>query len=168
MSDRIAVFNMGECQQVGTPTEIYNEPINDFVAEFIGETNLINVAYDQAQGDKVLYHCGAINQTFTVNDTEMNIAPYEEGDDLFVSIRPEIIQIHEKAIEKANVFKGTVSLVQFTGEAVHTYIKLNEATTFRVTDLNHGPSTYLKEGTEVFIHVPTEHIRVVPKARSEK
>lgn len=168
MSDRIAVFNMGECQQVGTPTEIYNEPINDFVAEFIGETNLINVTYDQTVADKLIYHCDAIDQTFTVNDTKVNIASYEEGDDLFVSIRPEIIQIHQKAIDKENVFKGMVSLVQFTGEAVHTYVEINENITFRITDLNNGPSTYLKEGTEVFIHVPTEHIRVVPKARSEK
>lgn len=43
MSDRIAVMSAGNLQQLGTPTEIYEEPINEFVADFIGETNLFAV-----------------------------------------------------------------------------------------------------------------------------
>ena len=42
MSDKIVVMNNGEIQQVGTPTDIYNEPANQFVANFIGETNIID------------------------------------------------------------------------------------------------------------------------------
>jgi len=41
ISDRIAVFNYGECIQVGTPTQIYNNPQGEFVANFVGETNII-------------------------------------------------------------------------------------------------------------------------------
>ena len=43
ISDRIAVFNYGECVQVGTPTDIYNNPQSAFVANFVGETNAINI-----------------------------------------------------------------------------------------------------------------------------
>ncbi|WP_417811284.1 ABC transporter ATP-binding protein [Thalassospira alkalitolerans] len=43
MSDRIAVMSSGHVQQIGTPREIYETPINRFVADFIGETNLLNV-----------------------------------------------------------------------------------------------------------------------------
>ena len=42
MSDKIVVINDGEIQQVGTPTDIYNEPVNTFVADFIGESNIFN------------------------------------------------------------------------------------------------------------------------------
>ena len=42
MSDKIVVMKDGEIQQVGTPTEIYNEPINEYVANFIGESNIID------------------------------------------------------------------------------------------------------------------------------
>jgi len=42
MSDKVVVINDGEIQQTGTPTEIYNEPINSFVADFIGESNIFN------------------------------------------------------------------------------------------------------------------------------
>lgn len=43
MSDRIAVMSAGHLQQIGTPSEIYEEPVNEFVAGFIGETNLLDV-----------------------------------------------------------------------------------------------------------------------------
>lgn len=43
ISDRIAVFNFGECIQIGTPTDIYNNPQGSFVANFVGETNAINI-----------------------------------------------------------------------------------------------------------------------------
>lgn len=43
ISDRIAVFNFGECIQIGTPTDIYNNPQSAFVANFVGETNTISI-----------------------------------------------------------------------------------------------------------------------------
>lgn len=43
MSDRIAVLGAGEVQQIGTPTQIYEEPVNRFVADFVGETNFLDV-----------------------------------------------------------------------------------------------------------------------------
>ena len=44
MSDKIVVINDGEIQQIGTPDQIYNEPVNTFVADFIGESNIFNGA----------------------------------------------------------------------------------------------------------------------------
>ena len=41
LSDRIVIMNEGIIQQIGTPTEIYNEPINAYVADFIGESNIL-------------------------------------------------------------------------------------------------------------------------------
>ena len=42
LSDTIVVMSEGRIQQIGTPTDIYNEPINSFVADFIGESNILN------------------------------------------------------------------------------------------------------------------------------
>lgn len=165
MSDRIAVFNMGECHQVGTPTEIYNEPVNDFVAEFIGETNLLPVTFTEGDGQRSLFYCEEIEQTMYVKQTDLNIATYEEDDDLFISIRPEIVRVSKEWIDADNVFQGQVSLVQFTGESIHTFVKLNEQVTMKITDLNRGPGTYLEEGTDIYIHIPKDQIRVVPQAR---
>ena len=50
MSDRIAVFNKGRVQQMGTPAEIYNHPANSFVASFVGTTNFIPESVIAANG----------------------------------------------------------------------------------------------------------------------
>lgn len=42
MSDKIVVMKEGEIQQIGSPTDIYNEPVNEYVATFIGESNIID------------------------------------------------------------------------------------------------------------------------------
>ncbi|ASN04365.1 ABC transporter ATP-binding protein [Virgibacillus necropolis] len=166
MSDRIAVFNHGVCQQIGTPTEIYNKPVNDFVAEFIGETTLLPISYEKTSGKELIFRSKTLGDFIYVKDTELNIATYDENDDLVMSIRPEAIQIdYNQITSEKNVFKGQVSLVQFTGASVHTYITVNEDVTIRTTDLNRGPSTYFKEGTEVSVYMPEDQIRVIPKAR---
>ncbi|MCG1028102.1 ABC transporter ATP-binding protein [Virgibacillus halodenitrificans] len=168
MSDRIAVFNLGECQQVGTPTEIYNKPVNDFVAEFIGETNLLPVEREKQEGEVFTFSSKDLEQTVHVAHTELNIADYNDTDDLYMSIRPEAVEISETPVEKENVFSGTVQLVQFTGESVHTFVKINESVTIKTTALNRGPSTYFKEGTQVYAYLPENHIRIIPEAKGDK
>ncbi|WP_156290599.1 ABC transporter ATP-binding protein [Oceanobacillus salinisoli] len=165
MSDRIAVFNMGVCQQVGTPTEIYNEPVNDFVAEFIGETNLLPVTIEEETEKEKVYRNNDLDTSIHVNNSKVNIAFYQESDELLMSIRPEAVQISKEDISGENVLKGEVILVQFTGASVHTYVRLNNEVTIRTTDLNEGPSTYLTEGTKVNVRLPANQIRVIPKAR---
>ncbi|MFC7364292.1 MULTISPECIES: ABC transporter ATP-binding protein [Bhargavaea] len=164
MSDRIAVFNFGKCQQVGTPTEIYNEPVNDFVAEFIGETNLLPVR-EAASGESLRsFHADVLGGEVSVNNTSLNIAGYTENDDLMMSVRPEAVEVSGQRVTGANVFPGRVKMVQFTGAAVHTYVEMNEQLTLVGTALNQGPSTYLKEGADVFVRLPEDQIRIVPKA----
>ncbi|WP_370632668.1 ABC transporter ATP-binding protein [Halobacillus sp. Nhm2S1] len=98
MSDRIAVFNVGNCQQIGTPTEIYNQPVNDFVAEFIGETNLLDVEWKQ---DEEEFYSGGLNRRIEVTPPgpETNEGP------LKMSIRPEAIQVSETELTGPNVLQ---------------------------------------------------------------
>ncbi|SDM31329.1 ABC transporter ATP-binding protein [Sediminibacillus halophilus] len=165
MSDRIAVFNFGECQQVGTPSEIYNKPVNDFVAAFIGETNLFSVTPDKENEGIAVFQSTDFDKSIYVGHTEENIGSYVEGEELVMSIRPEAVRILKDSDDGNNVFKGKVSLVQFTGASVHTYIEMKNGALIRATDLNNGPSTYLKEGTPVSFQLPQNQIRVIPKAR---
>ncbi len=81
MSDKIVVINDGEIQQTGTPTEIYNEPVNTFVADFIGESNIFNGA---VVGKLKVKFCGA---TFDCLDD------YEINQLVDVVVRPEDIKI---------------------------------------------------------------------------
>src|SRR5699024_7853712 len=167
MSDRIAVFNVGECQQVGTPTEIYNQPVNDFVAEFIGETNILPVEKDKEEGPNFIYKSNDLNESIHVNNSDENIASYEDDNQLYMSVRPEAVKVDEKPMEGINVFSGTVESVQFTGESVHTFVNINENATIKATELNRGPSTYLIEGAEVYAYLPESQVRIIPESKGD-
>ena len=101
MSDSIVVMNNGYIQQIGTPTDIYNEPVNAFVADFIGESNIINGCMPE---DCVVEFAGrrfeCVDKGFDPNET------------VDVVIRPEDVQVipAEKArltgIVESVVFKG--------------------------------------------------------------
>ena len=100
MSDKVVVINDGEIQQTGTPTEIYNEPVNTFVADFIGESNIFNGA---VVGKLKVKFCGA---TFDCLDD------YEINQLVDVVVRPEDIKICSpgegqlKGKVLSTVFKG--------------------------------------------------------------
>ncbi len=100
MSDKVVVINDGEIQQTGTPDEIYNEPVNTFVADFIGDSNIFN---GTVVGKLKVKFCGA---TFDCLDD------YEKNQLVDVVVRPEDIklcapaegQLKGKVI--SSVFKG--------------------------------------------------------------
>ncbi len=85
MSDLIVVMKDGQIQQVGTPTEIYNEPTNAFVADFIGESNIYNGTY---RGDKTVRF---LNHNFDCVDDN-----FEINEKVDVVIRPEDIKLGTK------------------------------------------------------------------------
>ena len=87
MSDRIAVMSAGEIRQVGTPVEIYEQPANRFVAEFIGDTNLIPATVERAEGTSA--RCACAGARFTVP----GVAGKQAGDAATLAVRPESIQL---------------------------------------------------------------------------
>jgi len=100
MSDKIVVINDGDIQQIGTPTEIYNEPINTFVADFIGESNIIN---GTVVGKYKVKFCGA---TFDCLDE------FEINQLVDVVVRPEDIKI---CAPNEGQLKGRVISTVFKG-----------------------------------------------------
>ena len=82
LSDRVVVMSEGKIQQIGTPTDIYNEPQNCFVADFIGESNILSGTMIK---DKKVQFCG---QVFDCIDTG-----FGENNPVDVVIRPEDIYI---------------------------------------------------------------------------
>ena len=90
MSDRIAVFNKGKIEQIGTPREIYDHPRTRFVAEFIGETNLLQGTIESVDGSQGLIRLQNGGQ---LSATLADVMP--RGQQVFVSIRPERIELKE-------------------------------------------------------------------------
>ena len=95
LSDRVVVMNEGKIQQIGTPTDIYNEPQNCFVADFIGESNILSGTMIK---DKKVEFCG---QVFDCIDTG-----FGENNPVDVVIRPEDIYVWRKEDEKRGKIIG--------------------------------------------------------------
>ena len=111
MSDTVVVMNNGHIQQIGSPIDIYNEPVNSFVADFIGTTNLISV---EGKGN---------NDVAYGNTVFHSTNPVTPGARYIASVRPESIKISlEKAEGKVNIKTSIVNRM-FLGEKVRYFVK---------------------------------------------
>ncbi len=101
MSDTIVVMNQGVIQQIGVPTDIYNEPVNAFVAQFIGESNILSGVMLKD------YLCEFAGREFECADKG-----FEKDEDVDIVIRPEDIKI---VAPEDGMLKGTVKSALFKG-----------------------------------------------------
>lgn len=118
MSDKIVVMKDGEIQQIGTPTDIYNEPRNVFVANFIGESNIIDGV--MVKDNEVVFE----DKHFQCVD-----GGFEENEKVDVVIRPEDLEIVPK--EKGKL-RGVVKSVLFKGVHYETIVETRSGTSITV------------------------------------
>ena len=111
MSDKIVVMKDGEIQQIGSPTDIYNEPVNEFVAKFIGESNIV--------------------QGVMLEDKIFDCVDYgfDKNEKIDVVIRPEDLDIVPK---KDGKLKGIVRSVLFKGVHYETIVETKVGTSITV------------------------------------
>jgi len=118
MSDKIVVMNAGEIQQIGTPTEIYRYPVNEFVANFIGETNIIDGIM---QGDDLV--------VFEDKKFPCRARGFSKNEKVDVVIRPEHLDIVPRA---EGMLKGVVKSQLFKGMHYDTVVETRVGTTITV------------------------------------
>lgn len=147
MSDTIVVMNQGYIQQIGSPEKIYNEPENAFVADFIGDSNIISSTMVR---DKLVNILGA---DFTCVDTG-----FGENKPVDVVIRPEDVEL---VSSDQGIIRGVVSHLIFKG--VHYEMEV-QANGFEW--LVHS-TTMFPVGTEVGIRVAPFNIQIMNKPASE-
>lgn len=141
MSDKVVVMADGEIQQIGTPEEIYNEPKNLFVADFIGESNIFKGVMTDY---KKVRFCG----------TEFDcVDDYEKGMVIDAVIRPEDIVITD---ETKGQIKGEVISSDFIG----TFYIVVVASGKKEIEI-HSLNNY-KEGTKVGLNIAPDNIHIIP------
>jgi len=117
MSNRIAVFNDGKVQQLSSPDKLYEEPVNSFVAEFIGENNTFSGQVTDISGGKCKVKLDSGSEIMS-NPIRVN----SKGEKTIVSLRPERAIINpENNME--NKHKGKIEEVIYHGD--HTRVRLN-------------------------------------------
>ena len=143
ISDRMAVMNDGEIRQVGTPTEVYQEPADEFVADFIGSANLVDGTIRSNSGAYEI-------------DTELGIeitagpdTPVHDGElaadsSVTILLRPERLSLRAGTSEGTNTLSGTLREVTYLGSSAEYFIELADGTEVQVTSpvrgaMEHAP-----------------------------
>ena len=118
MSDKIVVMKAGEIQQIGTPMDIYNEPVNRYVANFIGESNIVDGI--MLEDHKVMFE----DKAFECVD-----AGFAKDEPVDVVIRPEDLEI---VAARSGNLKGIVKSVLFKGVHYETIVETKSGTEITV------------------------------------
>lgn len=152
MSDRIMVMNKGIVQQIGTPQEIYNHPVNHFVASFIGEANILEGEIVEIQGTDAVVK---VSEGLILKGHTHNAAPNTKmavGERVKCSIRPEAI------VEGAGSqsVTGTVQLVEFTGVSINYIVNVDQQI-LKVMIINKGKKI-LGSGEPITLQIPEQAI----------
>ena len=159
MSDTVVVMNHGEILQKGTPIDIYNEPANAFVADFIGESNIIPGIMKQ---DKIIEFLGTV---YDCVDTG-----FDKNENVDVVIRPEDIVLLEEGEtsvqQPANLLKGRVLSCLFKGVHYEMLIDVPDGKGRSFTFMAH--STIAENiGAEMYLDVDPDNIHIMKKSSIE-
>ena len=149
LSDTIVVMNEGVIQQIGTPTDIYNEPCNAFVADFIGESNILNATMVR---DRLV--------RFMDKEFECIDEGFGENTPVDVVVRPEDVYIIRNA--EAAMFHGTVRSCIFKGVHYEMFVETPDGYEIQIQDYN-----CFEPGTEVGMMIKPADIHVMRKERTE-
>ncbi len=151
VSDRIAVMNLGVIQQIGTPKTLYQRPANQFVATFIGRTNLMEGEIRVSGKEKsVVFKNG-----YTVRMN--NLTDVKDKQKVVVSVRPEELVINSKT--EGGSLVGKVLYSTFLGLNTHYVIEFpdgNRAEIIQESQID----DIIENGTEVNMTVKAEKINV--------
>ena len=148
MADRIVVLNAGKIEQAGTPTEIYSKPATRFVADFIGDNNLLAVS---ARGGQV-----------RLGQTDLGRADIPDGEHL-IAVRPEHLRLLSADDEQPGLL-AKVSLVRSLGAMLETEAQVDGLTLVQTAMTNSaGAATGAKVGDQIKVAFDLGQLWVIPK-----
>jgi spermidine/putrescine transport system ATP-binding protein len=156
MSDRLAVMDKGRVVQLGSPRDVYEEPANAYVADFLGVANLLECVCD---GDSV----GAARRV-RLGDLELLAAA---GDlratgTVKLVIRPERVSVssYADASDGANRFPGLVDRLVYLGATTQVVVRLAQGATLQALVTNEGRPAF-EPGAPVTVRLPPEALRIL-------
>jgi len=158
MSDRLAVMNNGKIVQLGTPEEVYNEPADAYVADFLGVSNLMDAQVEPGgNGEGCRLRLG----DFTL---EAKAGQLDATGAVKVAIRPERVHLYPYESESGGVNRlpGMVERLVFLGSTTHIYVRLATGSALQALVRNDGGGVPYNQGTPVSVGLPADALRVLP------
>ena len=152
MSDRIAVIRDGRVEQLGTAREIYEQPRTRFVAQFIGQCNLLAAAI-QTTGN------GHVQARTALGDfTVAHQAENGDKQSSHIGIRPEKVRLHPSSADGAkNCFAADVEESTYCGAETQYRLRAGEHS-LNATVMNREASAIFQAGESVHCELPPEHL----------
>jgi len=160
MSDRIAILDGGELQQVGTPMECYHEPANRFVAGFIGEPSMN--FFDLERDGELL-----VSDAFQY-ELPSDVATAVDGKpNVTLGVRPESVEITDELDESEhNLIPATVDVVEPHGNENAVHLRLGDSDEANLTVMIDG-MRHLTSGQDVGVRFPPDAIHLFDGATGE-
>ena len=149
LSDRIVVMSEGEIQQIGTPTDIYNEPVNAFVANFIGESNIL----DGTMLHDCLVHVAG-------KDIPCVDKSFSKDELVDVVIRPEDIEVYSES--DSTQFVGKITSCIFKGVHYEMWATTDNGYEWLIQNYKH-----FDVGQTVGMSIRPDNIHIMKKERTE-
>jgi putative spermidine/putrescine transport system ATP-binding protein len=160
MSDRVAVFDDGRIQQLATPDELYERPLNSFVASFIGENNALDGTVERIEGGRctVRLRDGSLIDAVPVNVSR-------PGERTRVSIRPERVEFRpERLPADAHLIDAEVLEFTYMGDTFRTRLRVAGHEEFVMKSRNAAGQVRLEPGATVRIGWRAEDCRALDAA----
>lgn len=156
MADTIAVMNMGRIEQVGTPGELYDSPATSFVANFLGQSNLVRGTRAGQDGDQVAF------DVFGSRVVLPAVRSRASGAEAYVGVRPEKIRIVRADAPRppdgaVNELPGIISDTSFIGVSTQYLVRTPWAQELTVFAQNSGGDDRLRPGDDVVLRWDPAH-----------
>ena len=155
MSNRVAVFDDGVIQQLAPPDELYEKPLNAFVAGFIGENNRLNGKVTSEDGDFCTVEVGGKPvKAISINHDG-------QGKNTTLSLRPERVEVSPQEGQFPNVFDAEVEELIYLGDHIRTRVKVLGHNEFVVKIPNSAEHAQPKPGETVRVGWKAEDCRAL-------
>ncbi|WP_366552894.1 ABC transporter ATP-binding protein [Aquibaculum sediminis] len=153
MSDRIAVMSDGNVLQIGSPTEIYEHPTSRFVADFIGETNLLTGRLSERMASSLRFELDSGGLLEGQED-----GGNETGARVTLAVRPERAEISREG----SGLPARIEQIVYFGTDTHYHLRLDDQTPFVVRHQNRaGATSRYSRGEEVRVTISPDAVRVL-------
>lgn len=161
MSDRILVMNDGSAEQCASPGTLYGDPANKFVADFIGETNLLPGTVTSMSDDEItsveFVEIPGANASIKSNGTSV-----ETNEQVNVNIRPEDVSIGSNGTESGITLEGTVATKTYYGQVTTFQVDVGEQR-IQVDSFARSLDSEYEPGDVVELHVATDDCMIIPE-----
>ena len=161
LSHEIAVMSEGRVVQVGTPREIYEQPHNKFVADFVGTTNFIGGTVSSVDGGRCVV-------SSALGDLKAQASEgVAKNASVIVSVRPEDVELSEQqpaAADGENVVRAIVHAKDFLGEYLDFHVKVGDV----VLQARAHPSLRTPTGDPIYVRMKADKCVAIPSAMPPK